>query len=146
MKNVLMVCLGNICRSPMAEGVLRDLAAKKNVDVDVDSCGTGHWHIGHSPDSRAISTMRKHGIDIGNLKARQFQPEDFDRFDLILTMDKSNHRDICNMASNADQRDKVKMALPNGDVPDPYTGKLSDFEHVYNLLVPAMEKHLDALK
>lgn len=146
MKKVLMVCLGNICRSPMAEGIMRELASTNNFDMMVDSCGTGHWHIGHTPDQRAVLTMRKKEIEIGQLRARQFDLADFDRFDLILAMDKSNYQDICALALNHEHLNKVKMALPNRDVPDPYTGNLSDFEEVYHLLVPALQKHLNDLK
>ena len=145
MKSVLMVCLGNICRSPIAEGVLRDLAEKKNSEVSVDSCGTGGWHAGENPDRWAVQTLKNKDIDISQLRARKFIEADFDKFDLILTMDRSNFNDIMLLAKNDAQRAKVKMALPKGDVPDPYYGTLMDFEVVYDLLVPALEKHLSDL-
>ena len=145
MKSVLMVCLGNICRSPIAEGVMRDLAEKKKCDVKVDSCGTGGWHAGEHPDHRAMQTMTTMDIDISQLRARKFIEADFDKFDLILTMDRSNFNDIMQLAKNDVHSAKVKMALPMGDVPDPYYGTLKDFGAVYDLLVPAMEHHLNEL-
>lgn len=102
-----MVCLGNICRSPMAEGILRHKISAHNLDWEVDSAGTGGWHIGQPPDHRAQAAMRVHGLDISGLRARQFSKIDFDRFDLILTMDNENYRDVIHMANLPVQKIKL---------------------------------------
>lgn len=149
---VLMVCLGNICRSPMAEGVLRHLAESRNRSIEIDSCGTAGYHIGASPDYRAIDTMAKHGMDISELQARQFHVQDFSDFDLILTMDSSNHEDLIDLTNSDHQANKVKMMLgytfPNENkaVPDPYYGSDDGFEHVYELLFEACNQMLDQLE
>ena len=134
---ILMVCLGNICRSPMAEGILQHMARQADLDWLVDSAGTGSWHIGEQPDARAIATCARRGLDIRDLRARQFHTGDFDRFDLILTMDNENHRQVMAMAQSGDHQAKIKPIMsfsnmPNAIVPDPYyDGK---FDEVYNLL------------
>lgn len=149
---VLMVCLGNICRSPMAEGVLRHLANERNIDLEIDSCGTAGYHIGEGPDHRAVATMRNKGIDISDLRARQFRVSDFGDFDLILPMDASNLSDVLALASSQEDEDKVKMmleyAFPNESkaVPDPYYGGDDGFEHVYRLLDESCSILLDELQ
>ncbi len=141
---VLFVCLGNICRSPMAEGLLRDKIQKLKLDWEVDSAGTGPWHVGEAPDSRAQVTMLEHGIDISGLRGRQFSAKDFDRYDLILTMDDSNYRDVLIMARNEQDRQKLRRVLefyPGSsiEVPDPYWNS-DGFEEVYRLLDEATER------
>ena len=138
-----MVCLGNICRSPMAEGIMRNLGGNK---VKVDSAGTAGYHIGSQPDRRMISTALKHGIDISNLNARQFKSDDFDSFDVIFAMDSSNYRNIISLAKDDNDKQKVKMILENEDVPDPYYCKGEEFEHVYQLLYDACQKFLDNIE
>jgi protein-tyrosine phosphatase len=135
---ILMVCLGNICRSPLAEGIL---AAKLPKDkFTVDSAGTGSWHIGHSPDDRSIAVAKKNKISISNQKGRQFSTTDFDAFDYIYVMDNSNYEDVIQLAKNQQQKEKVQLILnelfPNEkvDVPDPYFGLPNGFEIVYNML------------
>jgi protein-tyrosine phosphatase len=135
---ILMVCLGNICRSPLAEGIL---AAKLPKDkFTVDSAGTGSWHIGHAPDSRSVATAKNYNIDISNQKARQFSSADFDLFDYIYVMDKSNYSNVIELAENEKQKKKVQLILneryPNEDkeVPDPYFGLENGFEIVYAML------------
>ena len=135
---ILMVCLGNICRSPLAEGIL---AAKLPKDkFTVDSAGTGSWHIGHSPDERSIAVTKKNKISISNQKGRQFSTTDFDAFDYIYVMDNSNYEDVIQLAKNQQQKEKVQLILnelfPNEkvDVPDPYFGLPNGFEIVYNML------------
>lgn len=135
---ILMVCLGNICRSPLAEGIL---AAKLPKDkFTVDSAGTGSWHIGHSPDERSIAVAKKNKISISNQKGRQFSTTDFDAFDYIYVMDNSNYEDVVQLAENQQQKEKVQLILnelfPNEkvDVPDPYFGLPNGFEIVYNML------------
>ena len=138
-----MVCLGNICRSPMAEGIMRNLGGKK---VEVDSAGTASYHIGLQPDKRMIATAFDHGIDISNLRARQFQYDDFNSFDLIFAMDSSNYRNIISLAKNDNDKQKVKMILGNSNVPDPYYGDNEGFEHVYRLLHEACQNFLDNIE
>ena len=135
---ILMVCLGNICRSPLAEGIL-DSKLPKN-KFTVDSAGTGSWHVGHSPDERSISVGKKNKIDISNQKGRQFSTTDFETFDYIYVMDSSNYSDVLELAKTQDHKDKVQMILndlfpnENVDVPDPYFGLPNGFEIVYNML------------
>ncbi len=140
---ILMVCLGNICRSPMAEGIMRKLGEKK---VEVDSAGTADYHIGFQPDKRMIATAKEHGVDISNLRARQFQSDDFDSFDLIFAMDSSNYQDIISLAKDDNDKQKVKMILDNSNVPDPYYGGDEGFEHVYQLLHEACQKILEDIE
>ncbi len=140
---ILMVCLGNICRSPMAEGIMRNLGEKK---VEVDSAGTADYHIGSQPDKRMIATAFEHGIDISNMSARQFQSDDFDSFDVIFAMDSSNYRNIISLAKDDNDKQKVKMIIENSNVPDPYYGGDEGFEHVYKLLHEACQKFLDNIE
>src|SRR4051812_28107837 len=108
---ILMVCLGNICRSPLAEGILRAKIKEKGIDVFVDSAGTGSWHVGEKPDERAIKTAKKYGVDISKLCARQFTPRDFDAFDRIYVMDRSNLEDVLSLARNRKDEEKVALFL-----------------------------------
>lgn len=147
-----MVCLGNICRSPMAEGVLRKKIEDQNLNIDVDSCGTAAYHVGESPDRRAQQTIRKYGHDISDLRARQFSIEDFDHFDLIYAMDRNNYQNILNLARSDEDSSKVNMimneAFPNENisVPDPYYGGLNGFDETYKMLDIASEKILEKIK
>ncbi|MFA7686442.1 MAG: low molecular weight protein-tyrosine-phosphatase [Moheibacter sp.] len=134
---ILMVCLGNICRSPLAEGILQ---SKLGEDFLVASAGTGSWHVGRCPDKRSIAVAKKYGIDISTQRARQFKTGDFDEFDLIYVMDQSNYEDVLSLAEDDVQRSKVRLILEeyeNGEeknVPDPYFGGDDGFEEVYRLL------------
>jgi len=143
MIKVLMVCLGNICRSPLAEGILQ---SKINSDtIFVDSAGTGAYHVGNLPDERSIEVARKYGINITNQRARKFTLKDFDNFDFIYPMDESNYRNIIALARNTADKAKVKMILnevypnENASVPDPYYGGKQGFENVYKMLDEACE-------
>lgn len=144
---VLMVCLGNICRSPLAEGILQ---SKVNSDlVFVDSAGTGGYHIGSKPDTRSIAIGLKYNIDIRNQRCRKFTPKDFDDFDLIYVMDKSNYDNVIVQANNDQEIAKVKLLLNEigpGDnqVPDPYYDN-NGFEHVFKLIDEACEVLADRL-
>ena len=135
---ILMVCLGNICRSPLAEGILQHKIREHGLNWQVDSAGTGDWHVGSMPDKRSIDVAKKYGIDIAYQRARHLKPRDLSDFDLIFTMDKQNQRDVLRMAKTDIQRDKIKMILnisvPDSDaeVPDPYYD--NRFELVYKLL------------
>lgn len=137
-----MVCLGNICRSPLAEGILR---SKLSNNYTVDSAGTGGWHAGELPDNRSMEIAQKHGLDISNQRARKFTINDFDAFDLIYAMDKSNYDNIIQLAPNEQSKKKVHLILnelypnENKDVPDPYYGGLDGFEKVYNMLNDACD-------
>lgn len=136
--NILMVCLGNICRSPLAEGLLASKLPKDTFFVD--SAGTGHWHVGKKPDDRSIAVARKNGLDISYQRAKQFTTADFDRYDYIYVMDHTNYNDVMSMAQNDTQKSKVKMILnelfpdENVDVPDPYYGSQFGFDSVYEML------------
>ncbi len=146
---ILFVCLGNICRSPLAEGILRYKANKDNLDITVDSAGTSNYHIGQSPDPRAISVAYANGIDISNQKARQFRLKDFEDFDYIIAMDKSNYSELLDLAGNTQNTKKIKLymnfAYPdsNIDVPDPYYD--GRFEEVFSLLNEATDKIIEKL-
>ena len=139
-----MVCLGNICRSPLAEGILQ---SKLDANFfSVDSAGTAAYHIGELPDQRSIAVAKKHGIDISNQKARKFNIKDFIEFDIIYAMDKENYQNLCSLAKNNTELQKVKMILDevklsqNLSVPDPYYGGDDGFQNVYQLLDEACEK------
>lgn len=135
---ILMVCLGNICRSPLAEGILASKLPKDKFRVD--SAGTGSWHIGHTPDERSIATAKKNGLDISNQRGRQFSSSDFDTFDYIFVMDSSNYETVISLAKSQKHKDKVRMILDelfpneNVDVPDPYFGLPNGFNMVYQML------------
>lgn len=139
---VLMVCLGNICRSPLAEGIL-----KSKVDpnkVFVDSAGTAGYHIGNSPDERSIAVAQKYGIDISLQKCRRFSQADFQEFDYIYAMDRSNFSNIIKLAHDKEDEKKVKLLLDEvnldiNEVPDPYYGGADGFEKVYEMVDLACE-------
>jgi protein-tyrosine phosphatase len=131
--NILMVCLGNICRSPLAEGIMQHLADKAGLNWRVDSAGTGDWHIGRAPDRRSIKAARDEGVDISKQVCRLFRVSDFDEFDLILVMDKSNLSNVLAFARNDEDRKKVKMLLGDKIVPDPYYDD-AQFAPVFKLI------------
>src|SRR5690606_3697404 len=137
---ILMVCLGNICRSPLAEGILR---SKLSEEFHIDSAGTGNWHVGKSPDKRSVAVAKKYGIDISMQRARQFHPNDFEEFDLIYVMDESNFEDVIALTENQNHHFKVKLILADledKNVPDPYYGGEEGFEKVYKMLDEVAEK------
>lgn len=141
---VLMVCLGNICRSPLAEGIL---SAKVGKEFSVDSAGTSNWHVGKSPDKRSVAIAKKYGIDISHQKARQFQSKDFADFDVIFVMDQSNYADVLALAKNEAERKKVRLILDeNQEVPDPYYGGEDGFEMVYQMLDQATNQFLESIQ
>jgi protein-tyrosine phosphatase len=148
----LMICLGNICRSPMAEGIVRKLAADRGIDIQLDSCGTNGFHDGESPDSRATRNLKEKGIDISDLHSRKFQSTDFDKFDVLFTMDLSNRDTILALAKTESDRKKVKLFLneahPGKDlpVPDPYYGGDEGFESVYQLINEAAAAFLNKIE
>ncbi|MDY0779183.1 low molecular weight protein-tyrosine-phosphatase [Tenacibaculum sp. IB213877] len=140
---ILMVCLGNICRSPLAEGILKSKV--NSAKVFVDSAGTSGYHQGELPDSRSIATAKKRGIDITDQRSRQFLIADFDSFDWIYAMDESNYRNIISLSRGEEDTQKVKMILneaePNSNlsVPDPYYGGDKGFDNVFDMLDEACE-------
>lgn len=140
---IVMVCLGNICRSPLAEGVLRSKLDPEKFEVD--SAGTSNYHIGSPPDNRSVEIARKNGIDISNLRGRQFVTADFQQFDYIFVMDKSNYTNVCNMTSDEKLHQKVSFLLDTlgqmqkREVPDPYYGDKNDFRSVFTMIDEACE-------
>lgn len=144
-----MVCLGNICRSPLAEGILRSKLSEKFI---VDSAGTGGWHAGELPDKRSIAIAKLKGLDISNQRARQFKISDFTTFDHIFVMDNTNFKEVLALAPNEATKSKVKLILneispnDNNDVPDPYYGGIDGFENVYNMLDQACDEIARKLK
>jgi len=143
MKRILMVCLGNICRSPLAEEILR---SKVNpTEVEVDSAGTSDYHVGEKPDRRSIDVGKKHGLDLSFQRARQFQTSDFDRFDFIYVMDSQNYQNVVKLARNEADTQKVDLISnvlhpgQNRPVPDPYYGGDDGFERVFQMLDNACE-------
>lgn len=144
---VLFVCLGNICRSPTAEGVVRDLAHERGVALHTDSAGTGDWHVGSAPDSRAAAEAHRRGHDIADLRARQVTVEDFDRFDLILAMDDSNRRNLEALRPQGNTTPvRLFMAFadqPETDVPDPYLE--GGFDRAFDMIARAAQGLTDRL-
>ena len=137
---VLFVCLGNICRSPTAEGVFRSVAEQEGVEVEIESAGTGDWHVGGPPDDRATAAAAARGIELEGA-ARQVDPADFDSFDLIVAMDRQNAADLQSVAPDGDAAAKIRLlrewdpeAAGDLDVPDPYYGGPDGFEEVLDLV------------
>lgn len=147
----MMVCLGNICRSPLAEGIMRDKIRQHELDWEVASSGTGSWHIGEAPDPRSQKIAKMHGIDISNQRAQKFSSDSyrnhFAEFDLIYTMDSSNYQDVIALAINEEEKQKVDLimniAYPgmNQNIPDPYYDDTL-YEKVFSMLEIACEKIL----
>lgn len=141
---ILMVCLGNICRSPLAEGILKSKVDSSKIYVD--SAGTGSWHVGNSPDPRSIEVAKKNGLDISQQRGRQFSVNDFENFDRIFVMDFSNKENVLKLSRAITDAQKVELILDqifpneNVDVPDPYYGGILGFDNVYNMLDKACTK------
>lgn len=142
---ILFVCLGNICRSPLAEGIMADKARKQHLNVEVDSCGFETFHRGDPADPRSVAVAAAHGIDLSNHVARMFTVRDFDHYDLIYVMDRSNYQDVMGVARDSQDEAKVDYILnlvtpgENRPVPDPWYGRKDGFENVYHLLDEACE-------
>ena len=133
-----MVCLGNICRSPLAEGILRSKLPER--DFFIDSAGTASYHIGSQPDKRSIEVAKNNGIDISMQRARAFKLTDFKTFDIIYAMDSQNYSDLISKCNSKEEMLKVKLILKNQNVPDPYYGELFDFKNVFELLNKACDQ------
>lgn len=152
MQKILVVCLGNICRSPLAEGILLKLVAEHKLSITIDSAGTSNYHIGEAPDARTTANAKKHKVDLSPLRARQFKEKDFEEFDKIFVMDKSNLTNVLLLAPNEEAKQKVDLLLnlthPEKDleVPDPYFGGEEGFELVFQLVKEACEKLINDLK
>ncbi len=153
---LLFVCLGNICRSPTAEGVMRSLLVREGLEqaVELDSAGTGSWHVGSAPDTRATQAARQREVELRG-PARQVTPEDFERFDLLLAMDRDNARALRALAADEEQRAKVRMlrefdpdSVARGEleVPDPYYGAPGGFDEVFEIVHAACEGLLAELQ
>lgn len=144
MVKILMVCLGNICRSPLAHGILE--SKLPSTQFYVDSAGTANYHVGEPPDRRSIAVARSHGIEISHQRGQQFKASFFDAYDLIYVMDEHNYEDVIRLARNRDDVAKVKLILEEDEtagltyVPDPYYGDMSGFEFVYNVLDQVCER------
>jgi protein-tyrosine phosphatase len=142
---ILMVCLGNICRSPLAEGIMQHLADKEGLNWTVDSAGTGSWHIGQGPDHRSVKVAHSYGIDISKQVCRVFTPADFDEFDHILVMDKSNLTNVLSLAHDNEGKKKVKLLLGSAMVPDPYYDD-NQFDPVFKLIEQGCKDFIDQYK
>lgn len=147
-----MVCLGNICRSPLAEGILRSKIKKEGLQIIVDSAGTSGQHAGEQADKRMINTASNFGIDISDLRSRKFTYNDYQVFDIIYTMDQSNYRNVLALARTDEEKSKVRLILDelypgkNNEVPDPYFGGEKGFIEVYQLLDAASDQIINKLK
>jgi protein-tyrosine phosphatase len=149
---ILFVCMGNICRSPTAEGVFRRALLERapHLDVHIDSAGTHDYHVGEAPDARARAAASRRGVDIAQLRARQVSPQDFERFDLILAMDEDNLRELKGRAQRQ-HHDRIRLLMefapnsPRRAVPDPYYGGEQGFEDVLDLLEEAANGLIDEL-
>lgn len=128
-----MVCLGNICRSPLAHGVLEHLAKERGLNWEIDSAGTGNWHVGEQPDRRSIAIAKNYGVDISGQCCRQFDVSDFDTYDHIFVMDYSNLNDVKALARGDEDHKKVSLLLKDGIVPDPYYDD-TQFDPVYKMV------------
>ena len=145
MQKILMVCLGNICRSPLAEGIMLKLIKENNINMRVDSAGTSNYHIDEAPDKRTITNAAKHDVDLKSLQARQFKVSDFEKFDKIYVMDNSNMANILAIAETQEHKLKVDLLLNasnpgmNLEVPDPYFGGEQGFEDVFQMVYKACQ-------
>jgi len=150
-RRILFVCLGNICRSPLGEGILRKMATERGLAsfIETDSAGTGGWHHGEAPDPRSIDVGRQNNVDISGLRARKIRMADFNSFDMIFAMDRTNLRDLVKLAPHDSSADiHLFMDFVSGekrDVPDPYYGDRTDFEAVYQMLSNGCERLIATL-
>ena len=130
---ILMVCLGNICRSPLAHGIMEHLVKEQDLNWEIDSAGTGGWHIGQQPDERSIAVAKKYGVDISKQTVRKICIDDFDHFDRIMVMDYNNLNDVKEIARSENDIEKVSLVLKNEIVPDPYYDD-NQFDPVYHMV------------
>lgn len=142
---ILMVCLGNICRSPLAHGVMENMAKEQGLNWEIDSAGTGGWHVGEQPDTRSIAVAKKYGLDISNQVCRKFNTRDFEIFDQILVMDFNNLEDVRSLAKSDSHYQKVSLFLKEGIVPDPYYND-DQFDEVYQMIEKRCRKIIEEFK
>ena len=151
--SVLFICMGNICRSPTAEGVFKSVVKQAKLDkfIGIDSAGTHAYHVGESPDSRSQATAKEYGVDLSLQKARKVVAEDFQRFDYIVAMDRSNYEGLKRLAANKEEQQKISLFMQysddwdNDEVPDPYYGGGNGFKQVFDMVLSASEgllKHI----
>jgi protein-tyrosine phosphatase len=151
-KKILLVCMGNICRSPMAEGIVRDMIRERGLPITTDSAGTINNHVDEAPDPRAQACMLEHKSDISDLRARQIRSSDFIEFDLLLAMDRDNLDGLRRIAPSSSLATKAKLIMdyapiyPVSEVPDPYYGGAEGFEVVHRMLTAACSNLLDELQ
>jgi len=142
---ILMICLGNICRSPLAEGIMQHLTDEQGLNWQIDSAGTGNWHVDKPPHHGSVQVARQFGLDISRQVCRQFKMTDFDEFDLLLVMDKSNLADVLALARSEADTQKVKLLLHDKEVPDPYFDH-TQFEPVYKLIEQGCKDIIEAYR
>lgn len=143
-KSILFVCLGNICRSPLAEGIARKVAKERGLDILIDSAGTSNYHIGELPDSRSVAVAYQNGVDISMLRGRQISKSD-SKFDLIVAMDRQNYANISRLGLGNRLAMMGEFGLDGADIPDPYYGDSKDFKMVYDMLTKAINAMLDEI-
>lgn len=141
---ILMVCLGNICRSPLAHGIMEHMVAERNLGWVIDSAGTGDWHVGQAPDRRSVAIAKQYGVDLSAQRAQHFTAELFDRYDKIFVMDRQNEADVLELAQSDADRAKVSLFLADDIVPDPYYDDAL-FDPVYQMVRQRCEQLLDEL-
>lgn len=148
---ILFVCLGNICRSPIAHGLLKHKAELKNLDWEIDSAGTSDWHEGESPNEKSVKVMKRHGIDITYQRSRPLRRKDLEHFDIIYVMDSSNYKDVTDMAKSEEEISKVHLIMNelnpgnNQAVPDPWSLSEKHYEEVYEMLDKATDKVMEKI-
>ncbi|MCT1525916.1 low molecular weight protein-tyrosine-phosphatase [Sphingobacterium hotanense] len=130
---ILMVCLGNICRSPLAHGIMAHMVREAGLNWEIDSAGTGDWHVGHAPDHRSIAVAKTNGIDISEQRAQFFVPDLFGKYDRIFVMDRNNYKDVLALSTSEEHRGKVSLFLDDDIVPDPYYDS-DQFEPVFRMI------------
>lgn len=152
MIKILMVCLGNICRSPLAEGIMRDKLENSGIEGMVDSCGFEAFHTGDAPDPRSMEIARQHGVDISMQQSRLFSVDDFDKFDKIYVMDQNNYSDVARYARNKEDLKKIDFIMnvvypdSNRPIPDPYYGGDGGFKNVWKMLDQASDEIIEQIK
>jgi protein-tyrosine phosphatase len=142
---ILMVCLGNICRSPLAHGIMQDVVERDGLMWEIDSAGTGDWHVGQAPDKRSIAVAKQNGIDISQQRAQHFSRDFFDIYDHIFVMDHQNYKDVVGLADKDEHKKKVSLFIPENIVPDPYFDD-SLFEPVFTMIEERCKELLEELK
>ncbi|WP_149527262.1 low molecular weight protein-tyrosine-phosphatase [Sphingobacterium hotanense] len=141
---ILMVCLGNICRSPLAHGIMAHMVREAGLDWEIDSAGTGDWHVGHAPDHRSIAVAKTNGIDISAQRAQFFVPDLFEKYDRIFVMDRNNYKDVLALSTSEEHSGKVSLFLDDDIVPDPYYDS-DQFEPVFRMIEARCKILIDEL-